>query len=70
MQRQNVIARCAKSRQMPHPSVKTSKSGLGGIGVLVAERDVLVDEVADGLGPAASPSALAQPNSDSRSVSQ
>ena len=47
MQRQNVSARCAKSRQTPVPLLVDVMRGLHVMGVLVAEGDVVVDEVGD-----------------------
>ena len=48
MQRQSVIARCAKSRHTPRPA-RASPRRLGRVRMLVAELDVLVDVIADRL---------------------
>ena len=74
MQRQKVIARCAKSRQTPFRSVKASHAVLRRARVLVAEGDVLMDEVANRLHPRRAARRVLpnsdQAMSDSRSVSQ
>ena len=49
MQRHNAMARCAKSRQTPAPLVEGVQRRLRGAGMLVAEDDVVVHEVADRL---------------------
>ena len=49
MQRHNVIARCAKSRQTPRRSGGRPTRSWSGWRMLVAERDAIVDVVADRL---------------------
>ena len=69
MQRQNATARWAKSRQTPWRSLKVSQAVRVGARVLVAEGDVVVDEVADrldappagGAGAEQLPGGLGQP---------
>ena len=58
MQRQNATARCAKSRHTPFRSLKRFPRRPGRARVLVAERDVLMDVVADRLNRGPSPVAL------------